>query len=186
MQKIHTPGSDNELFLYDEGETILREGQASSILYILMKGLLGIYKGDNKVSQIKGQGIVFGEMSSILGKPRTVTVKAEMPSEVMVYRGGVESIVRQFPSITKKILVVLAERLEAQTAQYSILQSKADFLQKQLEVAKEEISKLNVRVLDSPKRESGPIQDYQPMDSELLGPPEGGIEYMVIPPKKYK
>lgn len=185
MQQVRNRGGGSDLLIFNEGEIILKEGQASSIIYILMKGVLGIYKGENKVSEIKGQGVVFGEMSSILGKPRSVTVKTETPCEVMVYHGGVESIVRQFPSITKKILVVLAERLEAQTAQYSTLQSKNDFLQKELEVAKKEIEKADIKVLEKPKYETRERKEYLLEDSELLEP-TGDIEYMVIPPKKKK
>jgi|GEM_PF-709900 len=180
MEKIKSPDSNSELYLYLEGETILKEGQGSSIIYILMRGVLGIYKGENKVNEVKGQGIVFGEMSSILGKPRTVTVKAEVNSEVMVYRGGIDGIIKLFPSITKKILVVLAERLEMQTSKYSALQSKCEYLGKQLAETKEKLEKA-----DKPK-EKPSFKDYVPLADDLLEETTTHIEYMAIPPKRKK
>jgi len=177
MEKVKSPDSSSELYIYHEGEVIVKEGQGSSIIYILKRGVLGIYKGENKVNEIKGQGIVFGEMSSILGKPRTVTVKAEVNSEIMVYRGGIDGIIKLFPSITKKILVVLAERLEMQTAKYSALQSKCEYLAKQLGEAKEKLSEAH----KAPERPA--TKDYVPLADDLLEP-STHIEYMAIPPRR--
>ena len=177
MEKIKSPNASSELYLYHPGEVVLTEGQGSSIIYILRRGVLGIYKGDNKVSEIKGQGVVFGEMSSILGKPRTVTVKAEQNSEIMVYRGGIDGIIRKFPSISKKILVVMAERLESQTAKYSTLQSKCEFIQKQLAAAK---AKLEVEIKGSKEE----IKDFGPISDDIFEDIPTHIEYLAIPPKR--
>ncbi len=180
MERVKSPETGAELYVYNSGETIIKEGQGSSIIYILKRGTLGVYKGDNKINEIKGSGVVFGEMSSILGKPRTVTLKAEVQSEVMVYRGGIEGIIRRFPSITKKILVVLAERLESQTVKYSALQSKCAFLNKQLKEAKEKI--------DAQKQKEDELltDTISSISSDLLEDTGDSIEYIAIPPKKRK
>ena len=177
MEKIKSPDTTSELYLYHPGEIVLKEGQGSSIIYILRRGVLGIYKGENKVSEIKGMGVVFGEMSSILGKPRTVTVKAEKNSEIMIYRGGIEGIIKNFPSITKKILVVLAERLESQTAKYSTLQSKCEFILKQLAAAK---SKLE----EERRGKEAVIKDSGQISEDIFDDTSTHIEYMAIPPSK--
>jgi CRP-like cAMP-binding protein len=137
MQKVHSQEAGGDIYRYDEGEAVLKEGQGSSVIYILMKGRLGIYKGEVKITELAGSGIVFGEMSSILCKPRTTTVKAEMESECLVFPGGIHSIVRKFPSITLKILLTLAERLESMNAQFSALQAKYQSICKELKQLKE-------------------------------------------------
>lgn len=142
MQKIQADGSHSELLRYHSGEIVMKEGQGSSVVYILRKGKLGVYKGDNKVAELSEDGLLFGEMSSILRKPRTCTIKAEVESDVMVYRGGVHSIIKKFPSITEKILVVLAGRLDELNAKYSAIQSKCEYLALQLKEAEERINEL--------------------------------------------
>ncbi|MBC8205390.1 cyclic nucleotide-binding domain-containing protein [bacterium] len=133
MEKLVSSNAAEERYRYLKGETVLKEGNASSIIYILMRGVLGIYKQEQKVTEIEQQGVIFGEMSSILGKSRTSTVKAETECEVMVYRGGVHSIIKKFPSVTSKILFTLAERLYSLTTNYSALKAKMDYMQKELD-----------------------------------------------------
>ena len=192
MEKVKSQGPHSELYLYNEGEVVVKEGHGSSIIYILMRGTLGVYKGDNKVNEIKGQGVVFGEMSSILGKPRTVSIKAESRCEIMIYRGGIDGIIRRFPSITQKIMVVLAERLEAQTSQYSNLQSKCDFIDNELLSTREELKKLQEQKPQPVSRLAGPNAPAAKSDapsiiaSDIYEPLPTDIEYMAIPPKKRK
>ena len=133
MQKVRSKRFPDDCFRYGAGEIIIKEGQGSSVIYILSKGKLGVYKGAKKVSEITGEGTIFGEMSSILGKPRTCTVKAESESEVIVYRGGIDGIMVKFPSITKKVMRLLAERLHVIDSDYSQLKVNFEDLKEQLE-----------------------------------------------------
>ena len=192
MEKVKSQGPHSELYLYNEGEVVVKEGHGSSIIYILMRGALGVYKGENKVNEIRGNGVVFGEMSSILGKPRTVSIKAEEQCEIMIYRGGIHGIIRRFPSITQKILVILAERLEAQTSNYSGLQSKYEFIEKELMSTREELKKLQTQP-PQPSADrfaadvkTGDLKASAKIDSDIYEPLPTEIEYMAIPPKKRK
>jgi len=192
VEKVKSQGPHSELYLYNEGEVVVKEGHGSSIIYILMRGTLGVYKGENKVNEIKGNGVIFGEMSSILGKPRSVSIKAEEQCEIMVYRGGIHGIIRRFPSITQKILVILAERLEAQTTNYSGLQSKCEFIEKELISTREELKVLQTekpqptpgRFAAEVKTEKQKVSDK--IDSNIYEALPTEIEYMAIPPKKRK
>ncbi len=139
MQRARSTMFPGDCFRYDPGETILKEGQGSNFIYILTNGTLGVYKGETKVSDITGRGTVFGEMSSILGMPRTCTVKADTESEVVVYRGGIDGILKKFPSITQKILRTMAERLVNLDDGYSEIQQRFDSLQEELEKTKQQL-----------------------------------------------
>ncbi|NQS97350.1 MAG: cyclic nucleotide-binding domain-containing protein [candidate division Zixibacteria bacterium] len=165
MQKVKTDKAHSELLHYSTGEIVLKEGQGSSVIYILRHGKLGVYKGDNKVAELSDDGLLFGEMSSILGKPRTCTIKAEVDSDVMLYRGGVHSIVKRFPSITEKILIVLAERLDDLNEKYSAMQSKCEFLARELDEAKTRINQL-----------TGEKEDDKVIAAEKAARPEHKIE----------
>ena len=145
MEKIKSKGPSEEKYYCFKDEFVLTEGSSSSIIYILIKGKLGIYKNNVKVAEIKRKGVIFGEMSSILGKPRTTSVKAEIDCEVMIYRGGIHSITKKFPSVTIKILSMLAERLDDLNEHYSTLQTKMNLLQSELDEAKAKLQLMEQR-----------------------------------------
>ena len=122
MQAAQTDKYATKLYRYSKGEVIVKEGDHSSIIYILMDGKLGVYKGEEKVADIVGKGLIFGEMSSILSQPRSTSVIAESESDIMVYRGGIQSITKKFPHIAIKIMAMLAERLQDMNSRYHDLQ----------------------------------------------------------------
>lgn len=141
MQKISSTQFPGDCYRYEPGEIILKEGQGSNFIYILISGVLGVLKGETQVSEITSRGTIFGEMSSILGKPRTCTVTALTDSQVAVYHGGIDGIMRKFPSITLKILKTLAERLVTLDDNYSEIIRRCDDLQNELEQTKEQLEK---------------------------------------------
>ena len=57
-------------------------------------------------------------MSEILGGTRTAALKALTDCVVTVYTGGIDRIIRDFPSITKKLIQTLAERLRDTTDRF--------------------------------------------------------------------
>jgi CRP-like cAMP-binding protein len=169
VEKLDTQDKHSELYHYNQGEIILKEGESSSFIHILKRGKLGVYKGDVKVTELKGNGLIFGEMSSILGRPRTSTVKAEQECEVLIYRGGIEGIIRKFPSITQKILVLLAERLENLTEKFSTLQYQNACLQNELDRIKE-LSKESATKEPCDENQRN-IPDDAISDGDILGYP---------------
>ena len=73
-------------------------------------------------------GTVFGELSDILGKPRTCTIKARTPTIVTKYEvQDMEAIIKQHPDIALKIFKTLAGRLERTTQKLADL-SRATML----------------------------------------------------------
>jgi len=146
VEEIPSHKKHSTLYRYDKDEVILEEGEHSSFVHILVDGTLGIYKGKEKVNEIKGKGLVFGEMSSILSRPRTTSVIAESECEVMVYRGGLPGIIKRFPHVTEKIVAQLAERIEEMNRNYCKLQDEYQklkddnfFLAKELKVAERKL-----------------------------------------------
>jgi len=151
-KQTEKPGA-NEVS-YKKGEIILKEGDHSSIVYFLNSGTIGIYKGKERVNKLSGQGLLFGEMSSILNEPRSTTVKAETDCKVQVYQGGVQGIIKRFPHVAEKILGQLAMRIDTMNEnfkqlqeQYNRLQEDYSSIKKELQRAREEFSKL-----DSPQK----------------------------------
>lgn len=101
---------------YRVGATIIRQGDNENTLYVLEKGSVEVVKDGVVLNVLMFPGTIFGELSAILGKPRTSSVKARTATTVTKYEGfDLQSFVREHPDTTAKILETLANRLEHTT-----------------------------------------------------------------------
>jgi len=92
-------------------EIIVKEGDKSKEFFILVDGKVGVFKGDKKITEFDKGGTILGELSMILNKPRTASMKALTPVNVLVIEGELDEIIRQYPEYSKKLIHSLAERL---------------------------------------------------------------------------
>ncbi|PXA05589.1 hypothetical protein DDZ13_01570 [Coraliomargarita sinensis] len=98
------------------GNVIIRQGDHGRAFYVLEKGAVEVVKDDVVLNVLMFPGTIFGEVSAILGKPRTSCVRARMPTTVTKYEGiDLEALVSQHPEIAVKMLETLAGRLEHTT-----------------------------------------------------------------------
>jgi len=96
------------------GTVLLAEGETSGRLYILAEGSVEVLRGDTQVAVIGEVGSVFGEMSVLLNRPHTATVRATSPVGVFVFEDA-ESFLKSNPEIAFFVGKLLAERLNAAT-----------------------------------------------------------------------
>ena len=101
--------------IFRKDEIITKEGYLSFEWYILISGCVGVYKGDIKMNEFSERGVIFGELSGLLARPRTATMIALEDTEVMVVESSVDEVIRNQPEIANKILISLAERLAKTT-----------------------------------------------------------------------
>jgi len=119
------------MLLYTQGTVIIREGEMSNSLFILQSGRVGIYKNDLKVAENDKAGTLFGEMSLILGRPRTATVVAETDCTLHRIEGNIDILVRNYPDIAKKLLYNLANSLDkSNEEQYHLYKENIQITQK--------------------------------------------------------
>ncbi|MBE2280834.1 MAG: cyclic nucleotide-binding domain-containing protein [Ignavibacteriaceae bacterium] len=104
--------------IYEKGQVIVSEGDTSTHFIILMKGKIEIYKRDVKVSEYSETGGVIGEMSAILGKPRTATLIAGETTTVVPIPGDIDLLIKENPDVAKTVLQNLAKNLERMTNEY--------------------------------------------------------------------
>ena len=96
------------------GDLVVHEGGRTGHLYVLIEGRLEVIKGDTVVASITEPGAVFGEMSVLLDKPHTATVRAATDS--IVYEiNDAASFLRQQPAVALLIARLLAQRLNVAT-----------------------------------------------------------------------
>ena len=96
------------------GTVLLSEGETSGRLYILAEGSVEVLRGDTQVALVGEAGSVFGEMSVLLNRPHTATVRAASPVGVFVFEDA-ESFLKSNPEIAFFLSRLLAERLNAAT-----------------------------------------------------------------------
>lgn len=93
---------------------LLREGETTGELFVLLEGELEVRKGDTVVAVVTEPGAVLGEMSVLLGLPHTATVRAATGSTVYKIDDG-DSFLREKSEVSLLVAKVLAQRLNAAT-----------------------------------------------------------------------
>src|SRR6266516_2185831 len=92
------------------GTEVLHEGGRTGHLYVLIEGRLEVVKGDTVVARIAEPGAVLGEMSVLLDKPHTATVRAAADSAIYEIDDAA-SFLRKQPAVAILIAKMLAQRL---------------------------------------------------------------------------
>lgn len=97
---------------YQPGALVFKEGDLSNELYILKTGTVAVIKRNQKIAEIKESGSYVGEMSALLGEPRSATLKAETFCQFYVIPGDrLFKLILDNPTIGMKLLGIVADRL---------------------------------------------------------------------------
>ena len=113
---IKQPDMQQYAKTFAPGDTLFLEGDYSQDMYILISGILDVYKGDKKIAELIDSGTTAGELSYLFGSKRTATIKALNNVEaIMVPADQIKNILRKYPSISHEITLRLAKRLEETT-----------------------------------------------------------------------
>ena len=100
---------------YAANAQIAAEGSTGIGWYVLLSGRVAVFKSKLKIAEFGQRGTVFGEISSILKKPRTATLVALEPTEVIHINAELDELIAKHPDVARKIIVNLAERLAKTT-----------------------------------------------------------------------
>ncbi|MCX8037860.1 MAG: serine/threonine-protein kinase [Candidatus Sumerlaeia bacterium] len=114
-ETLHFP-ADHVLFF---------EGDTSKEVYLLVSGEVEALKAGIRIAVLNKPGTFFGEMSSLLGLPRSTTIRTR--TDVQVIRIDHEtfaSFLKTFPNLNYQLAVMLAERLQKTTEDYYELRNR--------------------------------------------------------------
>jgi CRP-like cAMP-binding protein len=106
----------------DSGHVILREGDRTGAIWILVSGELRVLRGPTVVEWIDQPGAVIGEMAVLLDTAATASVEASEPSRLRYAANGEKFLAD--PMVTRLIAVGLAERLSLVTTYLADLQDQ--------------------------------------------------------------
>ena len=115
-----------ELLTFAAGETVIREGVVDNHLYILQAGTAEVRKAGTAVALIEEKGTFIGEISAILGRPRTCTVVAKSECDILRLAQSIDEMIEKDPHVTKRLLEEMARRIAHVTddlveAQHSLI-----------------------------------------------------------------
>lgn len=113
----------NELRL-SKGDYLVREGEASTDMYYVQEGTLGVYKkkssGDIQIGTIYS-GELVGEMSFLDGSIRSATVKAMSDCVLMqIPHHMMDDIEKKLPPWYKALMRTLLDRLRKANAKVKV------------------------------------------------------------------
>lgn len=123
---MSTDASSRNVKEFAPGAIIAEEGSPAGGWYVLLSGHVAVTKKGVTVADFSTRGMVFGEISSILGRPRTATLTAVEPTSVAYFEAGLDELVSDYPNVAKTVLVSLAQRLERTTDALWVASKAAD------------------------------------------------------------
>jgi len=93
---------------------VIHEGGKTGHLFVLLEGRVEVIRGDTVVAVITEPGAVFGEMSVLLDRPHTATVRAASDSVIYEFDDAA-GFRRDQPAVALLIARLLAQRLNVAT-----------------------------------------------------------------------
>lgn len=107
---------------FEKGQIVFEEGAESREMYILLAGEVEIRKGGRKFSSISDPDTYLGEMSMLLGLPRTATLVATRDCRMIrVPENKVTDFFAYSPALGMKLAKILATRLHQMNVKYERL-----------------------------------------------------------------
>lgn len=96
------------------GEVLIESGAVTSRMYVLASGAVSIERDGVPFARVDTPGAIFGEMSVVLDRPATATVRASSDVEVHVITDPAAFLIDQ-PGAALAVLRTTASRLDAMT-----------------------------------------------------------------------
>ena len=110
LQKIASLADELDL---GEGATLIREGERGREFIVIAQGTVRVTRNGKQLREL-GAGDFIGEIALVADVPRTATVTATSPVRLLVVTDrAFRGLLEQMPSIAKKVLQSLGERLHA-------------------------------------------------------------------------
>ena len=100
------------------GKVLATQGQTGNEFFVIVSGKAEARRSNVHIGML-GPGTFFGEMSLLQHKPRVATVTTTEPTTVLVMTAReFDKLVSSMPSVDRKMLTVIADRLRAIEERY--------------------------------------------------------------------
>jgi CRP-like cAMP-binding protein len=132
-------------FLPDKA--LFSEGERSLDMYILLSGKVEVLKNNKRIAVVEEEGSYLGELSTLMGIPRTATVKTMTPCRFIVVGGDrAMDFFSSSPLLGLKLARMLADRLVKMNNEHVRLKQRIDFLSIAKEQAEGKLDKRDQQI----------------------------------------
>jgi CRP-like cAMP-binding protein len=100
---------------FDAGAVLLTEGRKTDRLYVLINGVIEIFRGGVQVALVNEPGAVLGEISALINVPHTATARALTLGPAYELENA-KTLLRSRPDTAIFLAELLAHRLNHATA----------------------------------------------------------------------
>jgi CRP-like cAMP-binding protein len=98
------------------GKMLVEEGRVGLELFLIVSGTASVVRGGKRVATL-GPGGYFGELALLDRKPRSASVISDTEMDVLVLsQRQFNSVLQAAPTISRKLLAAMAERVRAADA----------------------------------------------------------------------
>ena len=126
--------------LYPPQEIVFYENEHTSDMYILLSGKVEILKENKRIAVVEEEGSYLGELSTLLGIPRSATVKTMSSCRfVVVGDDRVMDFLASSPALGLKLARMLAERLVKMNLEHVRLERNIEVLKERLRETTEKV-----------------------------------------------
>jgi signal transduction histidine kinase len=105
----------------DAGDILMEEGSVGTAAYLIQSGELEVVKQSNNrevLLTVRGAGDVIGEIALVADTPRTATVRARTPAElVVINREQLQELMHASPRVAASLLDIVLARWQATQSQ---------------------------------------------------------------------
>jgi CRP-like cAMP-binding protein len=107
------------LLSFESGDILITEGEAGDSLFVLTSGIVKAFvrnpAGKNVQVREMAEGTFFGEISILSGKPRTATITAKTPCELLeLDKATLDSISKTHPHVREVLKQFYEERVKSE------------------------------------------------------------------------
>jgi CRP/FNR family transcriptional regulator, cyclic AMP receptor protein len=103
---------DHTMREVEAGEVVIEQGQHCGVMLVMIEGQVEILRDEVRVAKTSQPGVIFGEMSVLLGGPHTATVRAQARSKFAVIENP-RAFLEKEPAASLHVAELLASRLDA-------------------------------------------------------------------------
>ncbi|MBV8899933.1 MAG: cyclic nucleotide-binding domain-containing protein [Verrucomicrobia bacterium] len=102
----------HEVWRFDPGQIVIRQGERSGILFFLIEGTVEVLMNDTPVCTARQPGTVFGEVSALIGRNHVVTVRASSACAFYAVKNP-RAFLASTPAVCLHVCEALAHRIDA-------------------------------------------------------------------------
>jgi glucose-6-phosphate 1-dehydrogenase len=107
---------------YSPGDYIVRKGELSDQMYLVIRGQVEVIAGDGRVLSTLGDGSFFGEIGLLLSQPRTASIRATTYCDTFVLnRQDFVKVLRDYPQFARSFLEIARDRYKAAVGEADLL-----------------------------------------------------------------